>query len=178
MKKQTKTWLGRFAAFAGASALLALALSACSANGEKQETAIEAPAAESGAAVIDVDQNKTGKVTAGTVTTTLDMSSYDAGKTVRVWLPVAQSGDYQTVEGVTYDAPSATKAELTEDAEGNKMLYLEWDGSVQPADRTATLGFHASRDEVRVSEIADDGSVIPADVQQYLEGSDLVPVND
>ncbi len=174
MKKKNKVKFGRVAMLVAASAVLAFALAACSSNGDGKSESSDSQAATT----IDVSKNKTGKVVSGTVTTSVDFSSYEAGKVVRAWLPVAQSGDYQTVEDVNFDAPSATKAELTEDSSGNKMLYLEWDANVAPADRTATLGFHASRDEVRVSDIADDGSELPADVKQYLEGSDLVPVND
>ena len=175
MKKVNKVKLGRVAMLAAASAVLAFALAACSSSGDNKSGSDNAGQQ---ASAIDVSKNKTGKVVSGTVTTSVDFSSYEAGKVVRAWLPVAQSGDYQSVEDITFDAPSATKAELTEDAEGNKMLYLEWDANVAPAERTATLGFHASRDEVRVSDIVDDGSELPSDVKQYLEGSDLVPVND
>ncbi len=173
MKKECKTKLGRVALVVFASAMLALALSACSSNSSQEKDA-----AEQSATTIDIEANKTGKVTSGTVTTTVDFSGYEAGKVVRAWIPIAQDGDYQTVTDVTYSAPAATDAEITVDIEFNKMLYLEWGADVAPADRTATLSFKAERQEVRVSDPVDDGSEIPSDIKQYLEGSDLVPVND
>lgn len=178
----TKLKLGRAAALAGVSAMVALTCTACSGTADTNKDSAASnntPAAtEQVAKVNDPADNVTGKEVKGTVTTNVDMSAYEQGKVVRVWLPVAHDGDYQKIENVSYDAPAATKAEVTEDSEGNKMLYLEWDANVAPADRTASLSFHAERQEVRVSDIVDDGSEIPADVKQYLEGSKLVPVND
>ncbi len=178
MKKERKVKFGRAALVVFASAMLALALSACSSNSGQEKGATDGSATEQATTTIDIEANKTGKVTSGTVTTTVDFSGYEAGKVVRVWLPIAQDGDYQTVTDVTFDAPKATVAEINVDIEFNKMLYLEWDANVAPEDRTATLSFKAERQEVRVSDPVDDGSEIPDDVKQYLEGSDLVPVND
>jgi transglutaminase-like putative cysteine protease len=175
--------LGKTVAVAGLTAMVALACTACSgtsatSDSSKSSDSSQTAATEQTSTVRAVSENVTGKETKGTVTTTVDMSQYDQGKVVRVWLPVAQDGDYQKVTDVAYDAPKATKSEITNDSEGNKMLYLEWDANVAPADRTATLSFKAERQEVRVSNPTDDGSAIPDDVKQYLEGSSLVPVND
>ena len=176
------TKIGKAAAAIGLSAAMAVALTACSGgsdSGQESQSGADQPAANQQAAQVrDLSENVTGKETKGVVTTAVDMSQYEQGKVVRVWLPVAQDGDYQKIADVKYDAPKATKAELTTDAEGNNMLYLEWDADVAPADRTATLSFHADRQEVRVADPVDDGSELPADVKQYLEGSDFVPVND
>lgn len=151
----------------GITALLALTLTGC----QQQESKSEEPADTTAA-------NVTGEVTKGTVTTTVDMSQYEKGKVVRVWLPVAQDYDYQTIQDVSYDAPSAATAELTTDSEGNQALYLEWDADAEPADRTATLSFHAERQEVKVTDIEDDGAELSSDLDQYLEGSSMVPIND
>ena len=40
-------------------------------------------------------------------------------------VPVAQDTDYQTIKDVTYDVNGA-EGKITEDALGNKMLYIEW----------------------------------------------------
>lgn len=185
MKRFAMKHVGKTVAVAGLSTMVALACTACSgttsgtANSSEEDAAkVLAETAAQVANVRDVSENVTGKEVKGTVTTTVDMSQYEQGKVVRVWLPIAQDGDYQTVTNVTYDAPKATKAEITVDLELNQMLYIEWDASVAPADRTATLSFKADRQEVRVSDPVDDGSGIPVTVQPYLEGSNLVPVND
>lgn len=167
-----------------ASAILALTCTACGAS-TAAKSGSTAGAADAGSAEkttktvkVDTSKNETGKVTSGTVTTQIDMSGYEDGKDVRVWIPVAQDGDYQTVKDVDFDAPKATEAKLTKDAEGNKMLYIEWGKDVAAADRTATLSFHAKRSEVRVESVEDDGSELPSDVKPYLKGSKLVPVNE
>ncbi len=181
MKHIAVKHLGKTVAVAGLSAMVALACSACSGTSDskdKSSSSTQTAATEQVSNVRDLSENVTGKEVKGTVTTTVDMSQYAQGKVVRVWLPIAQDGDYQKVTDVTYDAPTATTSEITIDIEGNKMLYLEWDANVAPADRTATLSFKAERQEVRVSDPVDDGSAIPDNVKQYLEGSDLVPVND
>ena len=36
------------------------------------------------------------KCTSGTVAYNVDMSQYEKGKVVKVWLPIAQSNEYQT----------------------------------------------------------------------------------
>ena len=74
------------------------------------------------------------KVVEGAVNNTIDLSKYEKGKKVRLWIPVPQSSEYQTVEDVKYDAGKA-KAEMNTDDWGNKMLYVEWDENAEPADR-------------------------------------------
>ena len=71
-------------------------------------------------------KSPTGKTNSGVVTYNIDMTQYEDGKKVRVWLPVAQDTDYQTIKDVTYDVNGA-EGKITEDAVGNKMLYIEWD---------------------------------------------------
>ena len=47
------------------------------------------------------------KTVEGTVNNTVDLSKYEKGKKVRLWIPVPQSSEYQTVEDVKYDAGNA-----------------------------------------------------------------------
>lgn len=111
----------------------------------------------------------------GTVTTSIDMTQYEQGKVVRVWLPVAQTDDYQTVGNVEFDAGSA-KAELTEDALGNQMLYIEWDADADPASRTASVSFHASRPEVLRPELVEEGAP-GSELDEYLQPSSTIPLD-
>lgn len=165
--------MSRRTVLAGMASLATIAIAGCGSGNAQQAATTEAAATTEVAAT-----NVTGKTTEGVVTTTVDMSSYEQGKTVRVWLPVAQDYDYQTVTDVTFDAPGAAKSEVTTDDNGNKMLYLEWGADAAPADRTATMSFHAVRQEARVSNIEDDGSALPTEMDEFLEGSKLVPIND
>ncbi|MDD7365597.1 MAG: transglutaminase-like domain-containing protein [Atopobiaceae bacterium] len=56
------------------------------------------------------------------------------------------------------------------------MLYVEWGADADPATRTCTLAFHASREECVRPDLKESGDV-PDDIKPYLEGSTLVPVN-
>lgn len=111
----------------------------------------------------------------GTVTFDIDMTQYDAGKTVRVWLPVPQTDEYQEIADVVYEATGA-EAELTEDALGNQMMYVEWNEDAEAGDRKATLSFHVSRDEIICPEWNEEGE-IGEDMSEYLAPSSTIPVD-
>ena len=107
------------------------------------------------------------------------MTKYEAGKDVRVWVPVAADNDYQTIKDVKVEAgDAAAKAEITTDAQGNKMAYIEWAADADPAVRKATVSFHADRTEALRPELVEKGDV-PADIaEKYLGSSAMVKVDD
>lgn len=117
----------------------------------------------------------TGKTNSGVVTYTVDMSQYEDGKEVRVWLPVAQDTDYQTIKDVTYEVNGA-EGKITTDAEGNKMLYIEWNKDVAAADRTATCSFHVDREEILRPELKEEGEP-GTDLDKYLEPTSTIPLD-
>lgn len=85
---------------------------------------------------------------AGTLTLKVDLSDetrYPAGEAVRVWLPVPQSDEQQSITSVKCDAPGAR---LTEDSAGGKQMYIEWGADAKPEDRVATLSYHLYRKAV------------------------------
>lgn len=123
---------------------------------------------ETKAAPVAVDK----KVVNGTVTYNVDMTKYEAGKKVRLWLPVAQSIDLQKVEDVKYEATGG-KASMEKDAEGNQMLYVEWDENADPATRKVTCSFVVSRDEAIRPELKESGT-IGDDLKEYLKPSVMV----
>ena len=106
------------------------------------------------------------------------MTGYDAGKVVRVWVPVATKGDYQVISKETVEAEGATTSEITEADNGNKMAYIEWDASAAPETRKATVSFHATRTEALRPDIKESGEV-PADIaEKYLGSSKMVAADD
>jgi acyl carrier protein len=123
-----------------------------------------------------------GAEKARTMITTIDMSKYEKGKVVKVWVPVPQTEDYQTITDVKYEAKTAKEAKITtEEANGNKMLYLEWDADAEPAGRIATLSFNAARVEAGHSELTANTEIsdYPEDVKPYItKESQYVKVND
>ena len=119
------------------------------------------------------------KTQSGTVTTSLDMTGYEAGKVVRAWVPVPTNGDYQTISNEAIVADGATKAELTEDELGNTMAYIEWDASVDPAVRKADVSFHAVRTEALRPDLSAESGEIPAEIsEKYLGSSKMVATED
>lgn len=159
MKKKI---LGLFLVFA----MMATMISGCSQAPQEGAEAESTQAAE--------PAGELGKKVEGTVTYNVDMSGYDKGKVVKLWLPVAKTIDYQTVEEATYDA-KATKVEMNEDELGNKMLYVEWDANAEPADRKVTCSFDATRNEVLRPELKEEGEV-GSDMEEYLKGTEMVVV--
>ncbi|WP_050749505.1 transglutaminase-like domain-containing protein [Slackia heliotrinireducens] len=151
-----------------------------------EEAATEEPAAEATteqaapeATAEEEEAPAEAEVVSGTVTTTVDLTAYDKGQVVRVWVPVATDNDYQVITDDEVDGgANATTAEIVESADGNKMAYIEWDENVEPADRIATVSFHAERTEALRPEIVEEGEV-PEDIAaNYLGSSSMVKVDD
>ena len=162
--------------------LLALMLALCMSmvfmagcGSQQEETAPE----EEPAAAEETAEAETTS-TSGTVSYNIDMTQYDKGKVVKVWLPVAQSNEYQTVEGPDYDAPQSenVKTEVTTDENGNQIMYVEWSADAEPADRTLSCSFHAERPEIIAPEFKEEGSVEDLEgYEEYLKPSSTIPVD-
>ena len=127
---------------------------------------------------IEAVKTEEKQLTEGTVSNTVDMSHYEKGRKVRLWLPVPHSSEYQTVSDVAYDAGNA-KAEMNTDGLGNQMLYVEWDENAEPADRVVKLNFNVKREAVIRPELKeDDKEEFTDEVKKYLEPSKNLPLND
>ena len=122
-----------------------------------------------------------GESKTATMTTYIDMSKYEAGKAVKVWVPIPKSDEFQKIEGVSYSAPSASVKKITtEKVNGNKMLYLEWSKDVDPASRKASLTFTGTRKEVSRTNLKNDPKAyFSAEAKKYInKESEYVKVND
>ena len=104
--KKTKSPM-RVAAIMGVSALAIAACVGCGKTADKKGD----DSSSSSKAPVTAKAEKVN-TTSGTVTTTVDMSKYDSGKVVRVWLPVAQDYDYQKVTDVKFNDPCAKTAKI------------------------------------------------------------------
>lgn len=170
----------------GAVALGALATPAFakdSKDAAKSQATSDKAASAKGAAGSSSAASATGDAelssTAGTVTFDVDMSGYPQGSVVRLWLPVPVSDEYQQVSEVTYSAGGDVEGQVNTDDLGNQMLYVEWGADTKPADRTATLSFHAMRDEIRVaSEDMVESGEPGTKEDPYLQGSSMVKISD
>ena len=114
----------------------------------------------------------------GTVSNIVDLTQYEKGKKVRLWIPVPHDSEYQTVDGIEYDAGSASSV-ISGDDWGNQILYVEWDENAEPADRVVTIHFDVKREEVLYPEIKEDESeVFSEEIKKNLEPSKNLPLND
>lgn len=106
----------------------------------------------------------------GVVTNTVNLSNKPAGKVAKVWLPIPTSDDNQKIRDVKVDAPKATKViKSAKDSAGNTQCYIEWDETVAPEDRVATLSFHVTRKEVVRPDLVEKGSVDKNKFAKYLK---------
>lgn len=163
-------------AVVGALGMFACSSAATDDAAKSSEPATTGQAVTTEKAATEANLIEKGSEQKGVVTNTIDMSKYEKGKVVRAWLPVPQDGDFQTITDVSFKADTATKAEITTDDLGNKMLYVEWDKDAEPADRIATLTFHADRFEALTPSMVEEGAV-PAGMDKYLKGSMMVDVD-
>lgn len=114
----------------------------------------------------------------GTVSNIVDLTQYEKGKKVRLWIPLPHDSEYQTVDSIEYDAGSASSV-ISGDDWGNQMLYVEWDENAEPADRVVTIHFDVKREEVLYPEIKEDESeVFSEEIKKNLEPSKNLPLND
>lgn len=93
---------------------------------------------------------------AGVLTATIDMTDeekYPAGKVVKAWFQVPVSDENQTIYVVDNSAPYATVEKFIKDSSGAKAYYLEWDETVAPENRTASISFHVFRRSVLNSNL-------------------------
>ncbi|NPD32885.1 transglutaminase domain-containing protein [Eggerthellaceae bacterium zg-997] len=181
MESISRRHFGKLAAASAASAVAAVALAGCASPKTQPAASSTQPAAQPAAAPAGVPvaaKVADAKRVVGTVTTTVNLSSYPAGQAARVWLPIARDFDYQAIDTIQFSAPSAKVAEVNQDAEGNKMLYVEWAADADPASRTVEMSFHANRVERQRPNIVDDGKALPSSLDAFLTGSKLVPIND
>jgi transglutaminase-like putative cysteine protease len=102
-------------------------------------------------------------------------------KVVRVWVPVAQTDEHQTVRLVETNA--AVKSQITRDPEyGNRMMYLELRN---PAQSTAsfTLVYEVTRKEFSRGDYAQlerkdsKPGLVPASMTRFVEPDQLIPTD-
>jgi transglutaminase-like putative cysteine protease len=102
-------------------------------------------------------------------------------KLVRVWVPVPQTDQHQTVKILTVKAPSKTR--MTEDSEyGNRIMYAEIPGS--PTGKAEfTLEYQVTRREYSRGSYAQlrradqTPSIVPASMNRLVSPDTLIPTD-
>ena len=102
-------------------------------------------------------------------------SAPEGSKEVKVWIPVAQDTDFQTVKVTGITAPAGHQVNV-EKTLGNKMLHVTVPASSLPL--TVRVDYDVVREERRTDLAATNSSasISASDRDRYLAGTDLVPV--
>lgn len=118
------------------------------------------------------------KTLAGTVSLSANISDETKcpkGKVAKIWIPVPQSdiNRSQTIAPSTikYTAEHATEAKITTDSAGNKALYVMWDETVEPKDRTVDFSFEVIRRAIvrpKNMQALEKGTVDKKKMAKYL----------
>jgi transglutaminase-like putative cysteine protease len=102
-------------------------------------------------------------------------------KRVRVWVPVAQSDQHQTVRVLAVKAPVKTR--ITQDPEyGNRILYAEIPGSV-PSEAEFAVEYEVTRREYSRGDYAQlkradqQAIVVPASMTRLISPDNLIPTD-
>ena len=115
--------------------------------------------------------------------------SVDAGKQLRVWIPLAHSDQFQTVKVTKINGDVQLK-KTHENRFGNQMLYASAPSSTAERDYQFSVDYDVVRrerltltdadremsEEPAASKL-DGGKVMPAALKQYLAPDKLVPVS-
>ncbi|HZQ23356.1 MAG TPA: transglutaminase-like domain-containing protein [Terriglobales bacterium] len=102
-------------------------------------------------------------------------------KTVRVWVPVAQSDEHQTVRVLSINGP--VKGRMTQDTEyGNRMMYAEMQNSAL-GKAEFTLEYEVTRREYSRGDYQQlerkdrKPSVVPASMNRLIAPDTLIPTD-
>jgi len=100
---------------------------------------------------------------------TYEVKLPEISKNAKIWIPVAQNDQFQTVELISIDTPSEQK--IGKDKKyNNSILYLEL--LPEHSNQKITLNYRVLRQEKSPYEEPD------VDLAKYLEGTLLIPVGD
>lgn len=112
----------------------------------------------------------------GKLTFEVDLSKHESDKPVRLWLPAAQSDEYQEISNVevVVDEQTAT-TQTNKDDLGNEMIYIEF--SPEAKERKATYSFDLVRKEIKAPKFAEEEDFDAAEYEEYLSSSHLMPLD-
>jgi transglutaminase-like putative cysteine protease len=103
-----------------------------------------------------------------------------AAKRVRVWVPVPQTDQHQTVRVLAIKAP--VKTEISQEPEyGNRMMYAEIDNPTASAE--FTLEYKVTRREYSRGDYAQlerkdrKPTIVPASMNRWIEPDRLIPTD-
>jgi len=112
----------------------------------------------------------------GVVTLDVDLSSQDAGKEAKLWIPYPVTDKHQTVSDIKVSGDYAISGVYTEAANGTSILYAQWPASAK--SRKLSFSCAVERKEVRQTNLpASEPAWNPADYAEYLKPTSLGPLD-
>lgn len=119
---------------------------------------------------------KEAEVMSGTMTEEFDLSNHEAKESVRLWIPVAQSDEYQDISNMKVMVNGEDSGyEINEDDLGNKMIYVEW--KPEDTERKVTYSFDVSRREALRPEVKEETAIDANEFAPYLADSKLLNIS-
>lgn len=119
---------------------------------------------------------KEAEVISGTMTEEFDLSNHEAKESVRLWIPVAQSDEYQDISNMKVMVNGEDSGyEINEDDLGNKMIYVEW--KPEDTERKVTYSFDVTRREALRPEVKEETAIDTNEFAPYLADSKLLNIS-
>lgn len=112
----------------------------------------------------------------GKVTFEVDLSKHESDEPIRLWLPAAQSDEYQEISNVEVVVDEETaKTETNKDEFGNEIVYVEF--SPEAEEKKASYSFDLVRKESKKQEFAEEEEFDPTEFEEFLGASNLVKID-
>ncbi len=116
------------------------------------------------------------KSASGFITMNFDLSSYPAGKEVKLWIPYPISSEYQTISDINIKGNYTESGVYTDKKFQTAILYARWKPGIKT--RKLIFQFHARRIEViRRNFPASEPCWNPADFKMWLSPTSMEPIN-
>ncbi len=111
----------------------------------------------------------------GLVTFNVDLSAYQTGKEVRLWLPYPISDQCQLISNINIRGDYSEMGVYTDRVYSNSILYAQWPKNKK--SRKLEFFFFVKRKEIRRRTIPrSEPCWTPSDYSMYLRGTSLGPV--
>ncbi len=112
----------------------------------------------------------------GIVTLSVDLSSQEAGKDTKLWIPYPVTNTYQTVSDIKVSGDFASSGVYTDAVYGTSILYAEWPANAK--SRKLTFATAVDRTEVRRTNLTtSEPAWNPADYAEYLKPTSMGPID-
>jgi len=115
------------------------------------------------------------KERSGEVELTVTIAAPDDSKDVRVWIPYPVSNNTQDISNVRINGNFTQSGIYGEKETGNLALYAEW--ATPTKDRTITLTFNATANELIRKDFPAVEPAMPVEIKEYLKSTVFIPTD-